>query len=197
MATKNFFQLSLLILILLISITVIKIYFVEKKLPSQPLVNENIENPINKGGSDEGDIIYDIEYIAKDRVGNQYIIKSKYGYFLKNQLNRILMKEVSARINIKNSEPIEIFAVNALYDNQNYDTNFYEDVLITFDQNKITANKLNLFFNKNLASISENVIYTNLNSKLLADGLEINLITKDTKIFMNDTSKQIKIIKQN
>ena len=82
MATKNFFQLSLLILILLISITVIKIYFVEKKLPSQPLVNENIENPINKGGSDEGDIIYDIEYIAKDRVGNQYIIKSKYGYFL-------------------------------------------------------------------------------------------------------------------
>ena len=107
------------------------------------------------------------------------------------------MKEVSALINIKNSAPIKIFAVNALYDNQTYDTKFYENVLIAFDQNKISANKLDLFFNKNLASISENVIYTNLNSKLLADGLEINLITKDTKIFMNDTSKQIKIVKQN
>ena len=197
MLTKNFFQLFLLILILLISITIIKIYFVEEKLPSQPLVNENIENPINKINSDEGDIIYDIEYVAKDKVGNQYIVKSKYGYFLKKQPNKILMKEVSALINIKNSAPIKIFAVNALYDNQTYDTKFYENVLIAFDQNKISANKLDLFFNKNLASISENVIYTNLNSKLLADGLEINLITKDTKIFMNDTSKQIKIVKQN
>ena len=41
-----------------------------------------------------------------------------------------------------------------------------------------------------------NIIYQNSDTKLLADKLEIDLITKDSKIIMNDKKSKIKIIKK-
>ncbi|SVC41719.1 uncharacterized protein METZ01_LOCUS294573, partial [marine metagenome] len=38
--------------------------------------------------------------------------------------------------------------------------------------------------------------YQNSDTKLLADKLEIDLITKDSKIIMNDKKRKIKIIKE-
>ena len=51
-----------------------------------------------------------------------------------------------------------------------------------------------LDFEKNLAFISNQVKYKNLNTSLQADKVEIDLISKNLKIFMNDNSKTIKII---
>jgi hypothetical protein len=45
-------------------------------------------------------------------------------------------------------------------------------------------------------SIYNNIIYQNLDTKLLADKLEIDLVTKDSKITMNDKKGKIKIIKK-
>ena len=47
---------------------------------------------------------------------------------------------------------------------------------------------------KNLAIFSDSIIYTNLQNKIKADRLEIDLITKNSKIFMNDESKKIKAL---
>ena len=52
---------------------------------------------------------------------------------------------------------------------------------------------LDLLFNKKLATLNENIIYKNLQTILQADRLEIDLITKDSKIFMNDQREKIKI----
>ena len=41
--------------------------------------------------------------------------------------------------------------------------------------------------------ISKNVVYTGEKTNLFADKIEINLITKDTKIFMNDDDKKVLI----
>ena len=41
------------------------------------------------------------------------------------------------------------------------------------------------------------IIYKNLNTKLLADKMEIDLITKNSKIFMNNNSDTIKIVSIN
>ena len=46
-------------------------------------------------------------------------------------------------------------------------------------------------------TISKNIIYKNLDTKLEADKIEIDLLTKNTKIFMDDKSKKIKLIKSN
>ena len=103
------------------------------------------------------------------------------------------MKNVIATINLHNSVPIIISADNAIYNNINYDTNFYENVVVTYNDHFISSDKLDLIFEKNLATISNNIIYKNLNTKLQADKVEIDLITKNSKIFMKDKTKKIKI----
>jgi lipopolysaccharide export system protein LptA len=56
------------------------------------------------------------------------------------------------------------------------------------------SDNLYLQFDKKLATISDNVIYKNLNTELKADKVEIDLITKNSKIFMDDKSNQVQII---
>ena len=45
--------------------------------------------------------------------------------------------------------------------------------------------------------ISKNVIYTNLENILKADVIEINIKTKDTKIFMYEKEKKVNIKNKN
>ena len=45
--------------------------------------------------------------------------------------------------------------------------------------------------------ISKNVIYKNLNNSLKADTIEVNLKTKDTKIFMYEKNKKVNIKNNN
>ena len=45
--------------------------------------------------------------------------------------------------------------------------------------------------------ISKNVVYTNLENILKADVIEINIKTKDTKIFMYEKNKKVNIKNKN
>ena len=44
---------------------------------------------------------------------------------------------------------------------------------------------------KNKLIISKNVVYTNLENILKADVIELNTITKDTKIFMHNSKSKV------
>jgi hypothetical protein len=46
---------------------------------------------------------------------------------------------------------------------------------------------------KNMLIISKNVIYTNLENILKADVIELDTITKDTKIFMYNSNEKVNI----
>ena len=56
---------------------------------------------------------------------------------------------------------------------------------------------LDLFFGNNLATLTNNITYKNLNTTLQADKIEIDLITKNSKIFMKNKNKKVKIININ
>jgi hypothetical protein len=45
--------------------------------------------------------------------------------------------------------------------------------------------------------ISRNVVYKNLENILIADVVEINIKTKDTKIFMYEKNKKVKVKSNN
>ena len=92
---------------------------------------------------------------------------------------------------------MQIEAENAFYNSDNYDTSFYTNVIVNFDEHIIESNNLDLSLEKSLVSISNNVIYKNLNTRLQADKVDIDLITKNSKIFMDDNSKKVKIININ
>ena len=107
------------------------------------------------------------------------------------------MKDVMATINSNNLNSIKISSDNAIYNSVNYHTNFYNNVLMTYEEHNITSNNLDLLFEKNLVTITNDVVYNNLNTKLIADKIEIDLITKNSKIFMSKSSDKVKIVSIN
>ena len=160
------------------------------------IVNNESET-LNKSEETNTNIIKNIEYFSQDEKNNTYKINSEYGKIDPNKPNLILMENVSAEIVLGDSKPISIYSNFALYDNINYDTNFYESVKLVHVFHKITSERIDLAFKDNLVFISDNVMYKNLDTKLLADEIRIDLLTKDIKIFMNEKNKKIKIEKKN
>ena len=191
MQKKTLIQLLILLLILLISIFFFQTYL--KKINIKKVSN-NIQNKKNDYDLKKSNIIHNIEYISEDKNENSYILNSEFGEVDNDNPELILLKKVKATIKSKKSLPISIFADNALYNNITYDTNFFENVEITFAENIITSDNLDLIFGINMATIFNNIIYKNLNTKLQADKIEIDLLTKNSKIFMIDKSKKVKIV---
>ena len=94
---------------------------------------------------------------------------------------------------MNNSQPIFIDADFADYNNINYDTFFKGSVFLSHLTHKINSEKLNLFFKTNFVTMSDNLVYKNTDTVLYADKFEMDLITKNSKIFMNNESKKINI----
>ena len=69
--------------------------------------------------------------------------------------------------------------------------------MLKYTEHNITSENIYLSFQNNLVSISNNIIYKNLNNEMKADIIEMNLITKEIKIFMNDSDKKIQILSKN
>ena len=138
-------------------------------------------------------LIKDVEYNTKDANGNEYLIKALEGEIDLSEANFIYLKKVSASIKLNNSDEITIFSDYGKYNSENNDTIFSKNVIINYLDNKITGEYLDFSINKNLLLISKNVIYTNQTNILKADVVEMNLETKDTKIFMHEKNKKVNL----
>ena len=103
----------------------------------------------------------------------------------------MLLENVVAYIFNKDSDTAMITSNFGVYNSKNYDTIFSENVIILYPGHKITGEYLDLSFLKNLGTISKDVIYKGEKTSLFADKVEINLTTKDTKIFMDDKNKKV------
>ena len=191
MQKKTFLQLILSLFIIVIFVTFYNKYFVEKKIVNS--VSENIILKKSNLDKTKSNLIHNITYTSVKKGGDYYVIKSELGELNTNQPELILMKKVQAKINFKNSSSVIISADNAIYNNISYNTSFYDNVLIDYTDHVIKANNFDLNFEKNLGIISNNIIYKNLNTQLEADKIEIDLITKNSKIFMNKKTKKVKI----
>jgi len=149
---------------------------------------------ISKILKEKSNIIKDIKYFSKDEIGNTYSINAEYGEIKEEESNIIFLKNVNATIDILNSDNIFIQSDFAKYNSKNYDTNFYENTKVKYTEHEINCKYLDLLFNKNLAILYENIIYSDLQTRLLADRLEIDIITKNSKLSMKDGKEKIKIV---
>ena len=196
MKWKIFLQIILLFVVLFISIVIFKIYFVKKESND---ILKRVEINIQKESFSKKtpNIMEGMEYTSKDSEGNSYTIKSKYSELNSDEQGLIFMKNVFAVINFNNSESIKIFADEALYNNVSHDTAFSKNISVISGDHIINSNNLDIIFEENLITISNDVIYKNLNTKLAADIVEIDLITKSSKIFMKNKLDKVNIISLN
>ena len=180
--------LVLLIIIFLVFIFILKFFDKEKKIEQKKTENINTYN---------SNFLENVEYIATDSKGNQYIIRAVSGEIDFNNNEIIFLKDVRSQIKLTNSDEINIKSDFGKYNTNNYDTIFSKNVIIDYLDNKITGNYLDFSLVKNKMIMSKNVIFTNLENILQADVIEIDINTKDTKIFMYEENKKVNIKNKN
>ena len=156
--------------------------------------NFDIDDKTNADVDNQNNLIKNLSYFSKDNLGNEYIIESKYSELNLDNVDIISMEGVSAKIIMANSKPIYITSNFAKYNNENYETTFTDNVLIVYLDNKIRCEKFYISIENNFANVTDNVIYENPNGKLIADTIEIDLITKNSKIFMIDKNKKVMVL---
>ena len=176
------------------------IFFFFKTSYDQKLIEKKKVNLIEKENTEfieekieSSNIIEDVSYSAKDVKGNEYFLKAGEGIIDQKTSNYIFLKSVKATINLENYRLIEISSDFGKYNINNYDTIFSKNVIISYLDNKITGDYLDFSWDKNLMIISRDVILENNTSFLKADVIEVNIETKDIKIFMYEENKKINI----
>ena len=169
-----------------------KFYKIDKSTTITPSI-DTTDNDSDADLSYNSNIIEDVNYKSIDAEGNQYIISAKKGEIDYSEPNILFLTDVTGLIKLKNSDNIEITSDFGKYNSNNFDTIFSKNVLISYLDNKIKANYLDFSLEKNLMIISGKVIYNNLENILEADVVEINIKTKDTKIFMYENKKKVNI----
>ena len=142
---------------------------------------------------DEKNLIEGIQYFSKDLKGNTYLIKAENGILDQNDQDIIYLKNVEAKINFDEKKIITIFSEKAVYNISSFDTEFSNNVKLGYDRNKLSCDRILAKFSENYAILSGNIIFDNLFTKLYADQMEVDLITRTTKTSMFDKNNKIKI----
>ena len=182
--------LLILSLTLLITLILYSKYFKEEEVSKEK--NIIIEEEVYKSN-----IIKDVNYTTKDKDGNEYIINANQAEIDYSDANILFLTDVKAFIKLSSSEIITITSDYGKYNAENFDTIFSKNVLINYLENKINGEYLDFSYERNSMIISKKVVFTNIENILEADVIEINIKTKDTKIFMHENEKKVNIKSKN
>ena len=193
MNNKTIFQVFLILLFIFLSIFFYFTYFYKKDTELVSKQDEIANTNFSK--SSDGTTIKEILYENYDNEGNKFTIKSKTGTFDEIKKDEVNMINVEAKIDLANGTFIKLVSDTANYDSSNSNTKFIKNVRLEYLGHKINSDNINVIFTESKIEAYNNLIYKNSDIKLSADKVELDLITKNTKILMFDNSK-VKIIKE-
>jgi hypothetical protein len=196
MGKKKFIQIFLLILLILITFLIFNIYYKSNKtLKSSQKIE--IKKPEETESNDGKNIIQDIRYTSNNNNGDILEILADYGEPSTEIKDLMFLTKVVANITLKNKSDIKLTSDYANFNTKTFETTFIKNVKIFRNDETILGNELYLVFDQteevlkdnsnadqNLIRISHDVIIKKPGYMLEADVLEIDLITKNTKIFM-------------
>jgi|TARA_B100000795_G_scaffold123761_1_gene92245 LPS export ABC transporter protein LptC len=181
-----------LILLTIFSLFIYFSYYFSKKIDSNLIIKatetEDLTNESNEN------VIKGIRYYSENKNGDSYVIFSDYGKINLENTDLTYMTNVTAIVNLKNSEEIQITSNFANFNHISYETEFFEKVIIIRGNEKITSEKLKFSLEENVVVLSKDVIFNKPGFNLKADRVEIDLITKNSKIIMNGKEKKVIVI---
>ncbi len=204
MKKKILIQITLLLFLSLVVFIFFNIYY---KKDSNNLISSKkteLENAELVNANEGKDIIENIKYTSNNTNGDIIEILAKYGEPSLEIKNLMFLTNVEANIILKNKSNIKVVSDYANYNTQTFETTFMNNVKILREDEIIMGNELYLVFDQkeevlknnskvdqNLIRISNDVIVKKPGYVLKADILEIDLITKNIKIHMNDKKDKV------
>ena len=192
MNLKTLIQIFLSIITISIIILFFFKYFYNVQEPAELLViKKDIENITSN--EETQNIIENLKFENIDINGNRFLINARYGEINSNDINVLNLTEVKGIIYLVNKPPINISSDFARYNKINFETIFYTNVNINYEENSIKSDNFQISINKNLASINGNIVYNNSEVVSYADNIKFNLLSENVIINMFDKEDNIKI----
>ena len=200
MKKKTIFQIIIFLIILILSTFVyykyLKIDQIDEKIDDgETILKDEKVNDSKLVQESEKNIIENIKYFKEDIYGNKFNLKAKKGEIIQNETKFVLLTDVSGVINLNNKSEILINSKFAKYNSINFNTEFYTDVKISYINNVIRSDNLDLFFKDNYGEIYNNIMFYNNDSEVIADKIFFDLANGDIKINMYNDNNKVSIIK--
>ena len=195
MNLKSVFQIVLIFTIFTISGIFYYKFFVIKNKKTES-ITENKEQLNSKLEDKIESELINIEYNSSDSEGNTFYINAERAMVSKKDTknNNINLEGVISIVNLKNKGIINIYSKNALYNKQNNNTLFFNDVKIEYLDNTIYSQNLDFIFTDKISKVYNNVVYKNNNLNLTTDKILIDMNTGDVKLEMINNYDKVKLI---
>lgn len=203
MRKKTLFQVILILLLAGFTYLVFKNYYVKNDTKSSSNKNSEKISELNKEKSDKN-LIKDISYTANNSEGDVYLLLADYGEIYLDNQDLMLLTKVNGKISLKSGVNITITSDFANFNTQTFETTFINNVTVKRGEETITGDELYLVLDQddkiiqnaekkdeNIIRISRNVYYERPGYNLEADIVEVDLITKNIKIYMLDKYKKV------
>ena len=198
-------QKLLFVILLFGSILTLFIFFDDKKIlfeENKIIKNEDIykQNSIKKINENQSNMIESIKYTFNNLSGDSYEITADYSEIDINNPDLMFLTNVKGTIFLKDNNLITLISDYANLNTKNFETTFIDNVLIERDYESIQSEKLYLVFDtstnsetneKNLIKMTNNVIYTRPGNTIKGDIFEMNLETKDSKVYMLNSKDKV------
>ena len=154
--------------------------------------NKNI-NPKNKAKKNkpEIEIVKDIEYLTTDKSGNRYKILATSGRTNLEDKNILDLDNVRGIITSDKNSTVYIVSDFAEYNSSNLQSNFYQNVVINYEDKQITCDYFDVDMQTNIAIAYNNVVVTDQQSIMKAGKIILNIETKVINI--NPDNKKNKV----
>ena len=127
-------------------------------------------------------LVKDVEYITTDNNGNIYKIIAKSGKTNKNNKNKLDLINVIGEVSSDQRSPINISSKYAEYNSITTASKFFDDVIIKFEDKKITCENFEINMDTNIAIAYLNVVVTDPKTTIKASKIAFNIETKEIEI---------------
>ena len=196
---KKTLQLIILFIIIVLGIFFYNTYLKEnQKVENTELIKELREEEESEPKNIQNNLVKNLKYDVKFENNSQYSITADLSELTYIDGEEVLnMNGVKAIIIDENNFLIIITSNQAVFNNKTYNTVFNENVKINYLKNEISSEKLELDFDKNIVTITDNVVYEGVQGFVKTDNIKIYLLTKNVEIFMNDEKKKVQITSKN
>ena len=203
MNKKAIIQIFLVTILIITSFSIFNFFYIPKE-GDQKLESEKKTNIDNELNNTDKNIIKDIEYSLNNDNGNIYRVIADFGEVKIDNPDLMFLTNVTAIVIFNDNKRIILTSDFADFNSKTFETTFLNNVQVKKDKEIITGDELYLvlenndkeILNKpdikeNLIRISHNVMYKKPGYILKADILELDLISKNIKIYMLNENEKV------
>ena len=204
MGKKSLIQIFLIIILFIITSLIFNHFYIS---------NNSLENSKDKKDTNmkkdneqviDKNIIENVQYSLNNNKGDVYQVLADFGEINLDNPNLMFLTNVNASLILANKTNIILTSDFANFNTKTFETTFIKNIKVERDEEIITGDELYLVLeneknntentslsDENLIRISNNILYKKPGYSLKADILEMDLISKDIKIFMLDEQKKV------